>query len=147
MMRAYCVVAAAFCLACANNEVTNPYIAEGRAPSLLESGGLATSIVTPASAKAGVPFDVSVVTLGGGCIRQGDTEVSYSDMSAEVRPYEVFPRMSSNLVCTDDIRFLTHTATLQFARPGTVTVRVVGARNVEGVRQRLVVERRVVIER
>lgn len=86
-----------------------------------------TLVEIPSHVTSGVDFDISVRTFGGGCIAQGDTEISISGRSAEVRPYDVFvTRLPANMACTDDLRFYLHRARLRFAEPGLATVRIRG---------------------
>jgi hypothetical protein len=81
----------------------------------------------PSEVARGADFEVTVRTFGGGCIGQGDTEVSVSGRSAEVRPYDLFvTSLPPNAACTDDLRYYQHRATLRFTQTGTAVVRVRG---------------------
>jgi hypothetical protein len=81
----------------------------------------------PKVVSRGVDFEVAVRTFGGGCMGQGDTEVSISGRSAEVRPYDLFPtRLPPNTACTADLRYYLHRATLRFSEAGLAMVRVRG---------------------
>ncbi|HEV3051724.1 MAG TPA: hypothetical protein VGX50_15570 [Longimicrobium sp.] len=84
----------------------------------------AAKVTVPATAERGQPFEVKVITVGGGCVSEGPTRTLVQGMTAEVRPYDV---NSGREVCTADVRLFEHTATLRFDTPGTATVRIVGA--------------------
>lgn len=77
----------------------------------------------PETAQRGEPFTVTVVTHGGGCLRQGPTRVRTSGATAEVRPYDVH---NGGDVCPGDVQEYQHTATLRFDQPGTATVHFYG---------------------
>ena len=71
----------------------------------------------PETATAGVPLEIAFRTRGGGCVRRIDrTEVVRGRESAVVTPYDV---LGVSPVCTDDIRFLLHSASVVFDEPGT----------------------------
>jgi hypothetical protein len=75
----------------------------------------------------GVDFEVAVRTFGGGCISQGDTEVSIAGKTAEVRPFDIFvTHIPPNSACTSELRYYLHRATLRFTEAGLATVRVRG---------------------
>jgi hypothetical protein len=81
----------------------------------------------PPEVARGADFEVMVRTFGGGCIGQGDTEVSLSERSAEVRPYDLFvTRLPANAACTADLRYYQHRAMLRFTRAGVAVVRIRG---------------------
>lgn len=84
----------------------------------------AAQVTVPATARRGQPFEVKVMTIGGGCVNEGPTRTRVQGMTAEVRPYDVH---SGSHVCTADVRLYEHTATLRFDTPGTATVRILGA--------------------
>ena len=85
-------------------------------------------VTVPDSVTARTDFVVSFNTVGGGCTRVGDTQVSMVDSrTAEIRPFDL--HQVNATMCTTDIRFLLHTATLQFDQPGIATVRLIGAFN------------------
>lgn len=71
----------------------------------------------PKTATAGVPAEIVFWTIGGGCERVIDhTEVALSRGSAVVTPYNI---LWVHPVCTDDLRYLKHRATLVFDEPGS----------------------------
>lgn len=85
-------------------------------------------VVAPARVNAGASFQVNVTTYGGGCERQGETEVSVSQQArmADVRPYDETNVAAE--VCTDILKMFSHTATVRFDQPGPAVVRVHGRR-------------------
>ena len=85
-------------------------------------------IAIPDTVSAKTDFTVSFYTDGGGCTKVGNTTVSMLDgHTAEVRPYD--ERQVNPSACTTELRFLPHSATLQFGQPGTGTVRLISAHN------------------
>lgn len=97
----------------------------------------------PDTVQRATPFDVSIRTYGGGCIRQGDTEVSRSGNVAEIRPFDF--HALGNRVCTAELRHYNHRVTLEFGTTGSATVRARGIKSgppaVEITRERSVVVR------
>lgn len=85
-------------------------------------------VVVPAQVSAGADFQVNITSYGGGCERQGDTEVSISQQArtAEVTPYDETNVAAE--VCTQELKMFAHTATVRFEQPGTAVVRVHGVR-------------------
>jgi hypothetical protein len=84
-------------------------------------------IAAPDTVAVGAPAVVVVTTYGGGCISQGETEITAAGLVAEVRPYDYFvTRLPSNGACPDVLYVYEHVATLRFWRAGRATVRVVG---------------------
>jgi anthranilate phosphoribosyltransferase len=81
------------------------------------------AVTLPTAVGRGEPFEVTVISHGGGCVRQGPTRVRINGSTAEVRPYDID---SGNSVCTADVAEYEHTATLRFDQPGTATVRIIG---------------------
>ena len=74
----------------------------------------------PGTATASVPIQVTVWTSGGGCHRPGETEVTVDGRTAVVTPYDWFH--SSTGICTDDIKYFEHNATVTFTDPGTAEI-------------------------
>lgn len=85
-------------------------------------------VVVPAQVNAGADFQVNITTYGGGCQRQGETEVSVSQptRTADVTPYDETNVAAE--VCTQELKMFSHTATVRFEQPGTALVRVHGRR-------------------
>ena len=85
-----------------------------------------TQLLTmPAEVQAGVPFDVTVRTVGSSsCTRAAELRVSQSTSRLELTPYDEYaPR---DRACTDDLHAFDHTARITIATPGTRTVRING---------------------
>ncbi|HET7464298.1 MAG TPA: hypothetical protein VFJ82_23775 [Longimicrobium sp.] len=101
-------------------------------------------IEAPGSVQAGVPFTVRVITYGGGCVTQGDTEASATAGEAQVTVYDRAHDPGPNGVCTMELRMFEHTATLQFANPGAATLRVRGWK--EPDQQEITVTRPIVVQ-
>jgi hypothetical protein len=114
-----------------------------RRPSRLAFVGDSARIAAPDSVAVGSSFVVVVESYGGGCIRDGGTEVALDGLAADVRPFDYFPVPSSDRVCTADLRIIEHPAALRFTRSGRATVRVHGRREPGDVP--VVVERTVVV--
>jgi hypothetical protein len=85
-------------------------------------------IDVPDTVSAGASFTVSVRTYGGGCVRQGETELVIRELSAEIRPYDIHTGAN---VCTDILKFLNHQTAVQFNRTGRAEVRIIGRREPE----------------
>jgi hypothetical protein len=102
-------------------------------------------IEIPSTVSRGTDFEVRVRTYGGGCIDEGDTEVTMAESHAELRPFDIFvTHLPPNVACPDVLRVYVHRATLRFAQAGTATVRVRG-RSVPGD-EVIVVERQLTVE-
>jgi hypothetical protein len=105
----------------------------------------AVVVAVPSTVARGVDFDVTVRTYGGGCVDQGDTEVTLSGADAEVRPFDIFVvEMPGGYGCTDILKLFTHRATLRFTQAGTATVRIRGRAEPGG--EIIVVERQVSVQ-
>ena len=84
------------------------------------------ALAVPDTVVVGQQFTATTFTIGGGCYRIGDTEATVGNVSAEVRPFDLFLDPGPNGACTADLAYFPHTATFAFRQPGTATVRVVG---------------------
>jgi hypothetical protein len=105
---------------------TDNEIRRERQPANLRFYGDPLILTMPETVAVATPFDVTVRTYGGGCIDEGDTEVSLTPRAAEVRPYDIFVTyLPPSYACTDDLRLYSHRAVLRFEEigPATVTVR------------------------
>ena len=101
-------------------------------------------VEVPDAVMRGADFEVTIRTYGGGCIAQGDTEVTVLASAAEVRPFDIFVTGTPHdSVCTDDLRLYLHRARMRFAQPGVATVRMRG-RDAPGG-EVIVVERQVTV--
>jgi hypothetical protein len=90
------------------------------------------AVVTPNTARVGVPFTVDIRSWGGGCTERDSTTVRVSARTAEVRPLVREPAPSREQACFTIIKQFTHTAAVTFEQAGTATVRVIGRRQDDG---------------
>lgn len=82
-------------------------------------------VEVPATATRGVPFEVAITTYGGGCVRQGDTQVEVSGLTATVEPYELVG-VDEDVVCTLELRTFRNVAQVRFDQAGTARIRFRG---------------------
>jgi hypothetical protein len=81
----------------------------------------------PETASVSTPFDITVRTYGDGCIDEGDTEVSVSGLTADIRPFDHFVTyLPARYACPDILHFYTHRAAIQFDQAGIATITVHG---------------------
>ena len=106
---------------------TEPGARTERRPALLSFYSDSAQVTLPDTAKRLQPITVTITSYGGGCISQGETDVAVSDLQAEIRPYR-YEVVGPGVICTLELRVFEHVATLQFAKSGTATVRVLGER-------------------
>lgn len=113
------IFAAISLIACA--EPTAPELEYGNGRINLRISSLSTIVFTN-NAFAGRPFDLQVVTWGGGCTELDRTTVRATDRGAIVLPYD---RLTAEPACTKILRSIRHNATLTFSTPGekVITVR------------------------
>jgi hypothetical protein len=121
--RTAAIIAVALSLAGCGSTEPRPYYERRLGSIMVESG----SIDVPSEGLVGVPVSFTVVTAGGGCVRQGDTEVRIAGLVADVMPYDsVYVNLPSNMACTSDLRLLRHAGSVTFALAGTAIVRIHG---------------------
>jgi hypothetical protein len=117
------IIAVALSLAGCGSTEPRPYY-ERRLGSIMVEPG---SLDVPTEGLVGVPVSFTVVTAGGGCVRQGDTEVRIAGLVADVMPYDsVYVNLPSNMACTSELLPLRHNASVTFASTGTAAVRIHG---------------------
>jgi hypothetical protein len=88
----------------------------------------------PTDGTVGVPIPVAVLTVGGGCVRQGDTDVQVVGLAADVTPYDsVDVYLPPHMACTDELRFYTHQTSVVFDAIGVATLRIHGRAEPGGV--------------
>ncbi|MBB4639061.1 hypothetical protein [Longimicrobium terrae] len=95
--------------------------------AILSHYGDPVEVIAPESATAGQPFTVAIRTYGGGCIRQGTTDVSVRGRTADLRPRDTRAE-AAGAVCTADLRLFRHEASVRIDEPGRATLRVHGVR-------------------
>ena len=71
----------------------------------------AAQITVPTTVQRGVPFEVEVLTYGGGCIDQGETEVEVQGLNASVTSYDYLVTPPPGVVCTLIFEYYPHRAT------------------------------------
>jgi hypothetical protein len=82
-------------------------------------------VVAPESARAGVSFQVRVVTRGSSsCTRADGAEVHVNGLVAEITPYDRVQR--GPVACTADLSPIPREVSLRFAAAGEAVVRVIG---------------------
>lgn len=114
---------------------------ESRRVGVIDFHDQPVEVAVPDTVSAGVDFEVSAVTYGGGCVSADDTEVEVDGLFAQVVPYDLHRRQEA---CPDVLRTFEHRALVRFDEPGTAEVRVVGRR--EPGNSLAVVVRQVVVE-
>ncbi|MFC2172873.1 hypothetical protein ACFLU6_09610 [Acidobacteriota bacterium] len=83
-------------------------------------------IKIPNRASRGVPVVVEVVTSGGGCDRQGETEIENNSLSVTVTPYDYIYTGSRD--CPAVAYGFQHAAEITFTDLGVAKITVVGKR-------------------
>lgn len=94
----------------------------------------------PDTVAAGVPFEVSVLTYGGGCVRQGGTDVTAAAGTHHITPYDVHTGADT---CTSILNIFEHAVSVTFDDPGAGLIRIHGRQEPEG--RPFTVERQVVV--
>ena len=104
-------------------------------------------LVAPDTVAAGVPFEITVTTDGGGChVRADGVEVDAGGEAVELRPYDIVRvPVSDRAACTAILLHFPRTATVVLAEPGRRLLRVVGGRGPTPESDPVVVERVVVV--
>lgn len=119
-------------VACASTPSEAPQQHEGRRVlGVIDHHGDPVRVEAPAEVARGTDFQVAVVTYGGGCVREGDTDVEIDGLRAVVAPFDI-DVSGPGVFCTMELRQFRHTATLRFDRPGTATIIFRGRRVPEG---------------
>ncbi|HEX8393138.1 MAG TPA: hypothetical protein VF665_12410 [Longimicrobium sp.] len=93
-------------------------------PAVLLQTEQGPAVATPATAKAKAAFAVEIMTIGGGCEREGITEVVVNQQTrtAEITPLDYTDAAAD--VCTEELKTFRHTAQIAFDTPGPATIRV-----------------------
>lgn len=97
-----------------------------RTGALAPSHTHAQAVVVPGTARVGVPFTITVATVGSGsCVRPSGASVEVVGLTATVVPMdEVY--VGGRHACTDDLVSYPRTVTLTFMEPGSASVQVSG---------------------
>ncbi len=84
-------------------------------------------VAAPSTVLVGESFDVTVSSFGGGCTSFGETRLSVSGLTAEVRPYDSeVTHAPKNYFCSDVLLTFSHTATVQFNQRGRALIWIYG---------------------
>ena len=75
----------------------------------------------PDTVTAGVRFEVTFWTWGGGCMENGYTVSTFGGRSAEVTPYDLLT-WGPDVVCTMELDYYRHQVNLFFQNPGTAEI-------------------------
>jgi hypothetical protein len=109
-------------------------------------------IVSPDTVQAGVPFDVTVTTIGAsGCWKADGARVSAAAMLAVITPYDLAPTHWANgdpMFCTGALVSLPRSVQLTFGQAGEATIRVEGRVVQDGELEKTIpgsVEKRVIV--
>src|SRR5262249_8634993 len=100
---------------------------EERVPGILEYYQEKSVLLAPTVVQANRDFKIKFNTFGGGCDREGDEDVTVSESAATVKVYDITVG-GPGANCTSNLRFLPHTVTLRFTKPGEATIKVEGMR-------------------
>ena len=85
-------------------------------------------VSAPDTVEAGVAFEVTITTFGGGCDRPAGTTSETAGSQADVTPYDLTPSRHFEYACPDILLRMPRVAVLEFAEPGPATLRVHGRR-------------------
>ena len=118
------VLAVAVLLAC---DIARP--SESRVVGFVDPLGMSRPpIVLPDTADASEPFVATVWTTGGGCTREGDTEVVMSTDTVHITPFDIVSHADA---CRAVEQYFAHQVDLEPAGLGRVLV-IIRARNIRG---------------
>jgi hypothetical protein len=113
---------------------------DGAAPVPREVGivdhyGERSVLSLPSTIRAGLDFEVSLQTFGGGCLTAAGSGVRYHAMSATITPYDNNEaRVGEGIGCPDILRRATHIVVLRFPLSGAATIRIEGRQEPGGRR-------------
>ena len=85
-------------------------------------------VSAPTSGTVNDAFPVQVMTYGGGCINFERTDVIVTGDVAEIIPYDRRDIQPDGSMCTADLRFISHEASVMFTTAGPKSIRVQGRR-------------------
>ncbi len=88
----------------------------------ISSFGQENAITLPKSVQSGESFEITVITLGGGCMEQGETEVEVQGLQADITPYDYRIIPPAGTACPLYGEDYPHTVGLSFAEKGTATL-------------------------
>jgi hypothetical protein len=79
----------------------------------------------PDTLALGSTGSVAVRTYGGGCVRQGMSEVTIDGLTAVIEPFDSV-HVAAQVVCTSELRLFRHVVAVPFTERGTAILRIVG---------------------
>ena len=85
---------------------------------------LELDVTVPATATAGQPFEVLMVTQGGGCIAQGRDEVQVAGLRVDIWPYDIHIDPGPGSDCPSILLFYDHRPQVTIESTGTATVAI-----------------------
>jgi hypothetical protein len=88
--------------------------------------GFGPIIDAPASAAAGEPIAVTVMTTGSGCLGFDHTDVESTELGADIYPYNRIVHPGEGEGCPQPLLPAPHEATLMFQTPGDKIIRTYG---------------------
>lgn len=130
-------------VACGDDTLVQPFEPEGLQPARLEFHGDPPRVTIPQTATAGIPFEISIQTYGGGCIEAGPTPVKLLGGTLDIRPLDDFP--SPDAFCTADVRLNDHSITYTIDVAMTLDVVVHGVSVSEAGREEVTVTGTIVV--
>jgi len=95
-----------------------------RGPALLAFYGDTSVVQLAAKVRVGEVTTVRFSSFSGGCIRQAESVITVSGLTADIRSQR--SELPSRPVCTTELRLDENVAELQFAEPGRAGVRISG---------------------
>ena len=98
-------------------------LGEEKRVGVIEHYGDPVVITVPDSVQAGVSFEVSVLTYGGGCHSKGGTTIQIVGLSVDVTPYDIH---SGLRICDSILKTFDHRATLTLRESGVAEIRFHG---------------------
>ena len=96
-------------------------------PAQLQFHADGPEITVPATAKPGVPFNVSFTTFGGGCIEPAVNRVVVTGLDVHIYSTQRH-RVGPDVVCTMELRLEQNDVPVTVALTGIATIRVHGRR-------------------
>lgn len=88
---------------------------EDRRVGVIAFYDMGVTIGAPDTVQMGVPFEISIMTYGNGCMSEGATEVRVRGLQVDVTPYDIH---SGARVCTDILNSFPHKTTVTLPTPG-----------------------------
>jgi hypothetical protein len=97
-----------------------------RVVGTIASFGTLPQLEVPTEVARGEVFTATIITQGGGCMEQGETEVKLGERQAEITPYDYVITPPTGVYCPLYGQDYEHTATLAFSQKGLATLTFYG---------------------